>query len=277
MNIGRSVRWHRRSRVLESAPAFGAKFLTCILLLGCALPAGAISPSAALSDFSHQSWNMENGLPQNRVQALAQTSDGFVWLGTEAGLVRFDGFEFMALGRDSVSGLPGNDIRCLSASADGTLWIGTNAGLAQWRAGRLTVLAQRDSAPGHVIRGLAQSGDGLLWVLTEIGLTELGARGPVAVRSPFADSLITNIAADGMGGVWAIAQNRMAIYRGGRWKVPSGAGPQEQIRFVESSGRGLTASAGGNKRQEETYVAASDVAAQFALGKDIPTGRIQTM
>jgi len=220
---------------------------------------------------------MENGLPQNRVQALAQTSDGFLWLGTEAGLVRFDGFEFMALGRDSVSGLPGNDIRCLSASADGTLWIGTNAGLAQWRAGRLTVLAQRDSAPGHVIRGLAQSGDGLLWVLTEIGLTELGARGPVAVRSPFADSLITNIAADGMGGVWAIAQNRMAIYRGGRWKVPSGAGPQEQIRFVESSGRGLTASAGGNKCQEETYVAASDVAAQFALGKDIPTGRIQTM
>ena len=60
---------------------------------------------------------MENGLPQNTVQALLQTRDGFVWLGTEVGLVRFDGNSFQVFDRTSTPALPGNDIHCLLRDA----------------------------------------------------------------------------------------------------------------------------------------------------------------
>jgi len=80
---------------------------------------------------------MENGLPQNTVQALVQTRDGFVWLGTEVGLVRFDGNGFADFDRSSSPALPGNDVRCLLETRDGALWIGTKrrAGAMEGRQG----------------------------------------------------------------------------------------------------------------------------------------------
>src|SRR5208282_3594662 len=71
------------------------------LLLGLAPLASALEPSTSLENYGRQAWAMENGLPQNTVQALAQTKDGFLWLGTEAGLVRFDGVEFQTFDRNS--------------------------------------------------------------------------------------------------------------------------------------------------------------------------------
>ena len=65
------------------------------LLLACAPSAPALEPTTPLASYSRQSWVMENGLPQNTVQALAQTRDGFLWIGTEVGLVRFDGNNFV--------------------------------------------------------------------------------------------------------------------------------------------------------------------------------------
>src|SRR5277367_5781729 len=73
-----------RQRVLRLSVA-------AVLLLCGALGACALEPSTPLKNFGRQSWVLENGLPQNTVQALAQTRDGFLWLGTEVGLVRFDG------------------------------------------------------------------------------------------------------------------------------------------------------------------------------------------
>src|SRR5262249_20447011 len=94
------------------------------------LPARALEPTTPLSSFSRQSWVMENGLPQNTVQALAQTNDGFLWLGTEVGLVRFDGSSFAVFDKTSKPALPGNDVQCLLAAWDGSLWVGTSDGLA---------------------------------------------------------------------------------------------------------------------------------------------------
>ncbi len=115
---------------------------------------------------------MENGLPQNTVQALAQTQDGFLWLGTEAGLVRFDGVEFQTFDRDSVPALPGNDIRCLLASDDGVLWVGTNAGLVRWKDGVLTDYTMQDGLPENGILSLERK-NGTLLVRTEQGAAEM--------------------------------------------------------------------------------------------------------
>jgi len=68
--------------------------LSAALVLVAAHSASALEPTTPLANYARQSWVMENGLPQNTIHALAQTPDGFVWLGTEAGLVRFDGVGF---------------------------------------------------------------------------------------------------------------------------------------------------------------------------------------
>jgi signal transduction histidine kinase/ligand-binding sensor domain-containing protein len=112
---------------------------------------------------------MDNGLPQNTVQALAQTSDGFVWLGTEAGLARFDGIAFKIFDRNSNPALPGSDIRCFLASPDGSLWIGTSGGLARWKDGRMTAFTMQDGLPGNGILSLGEDQDGKLWLWTDQG------------------------------------------------------------------------------------------------------------
>jgi signal transduction histidine kinase/ligand-binding sensor domain-containing protein len=139
------------------------------LLLGYAAVAAALEPSTSLANLGRQAWAMENGLPQNTVQALAQTSDGFLWLGTEAGLVRFDGVAFQTYDRNSNPALPGADIRCLLATAGGALWIGTNAGLAEWKDGKVTAFTSRDGLPGNGILTLGEGANGALWLWTENG------------------------------------------------------------------------------------------------------------
>ena len=124
---------------------------------------------------------MENGLPQNTVQALAQTKDGFLWLGTEAGLVRFDGIEFETYDRSSTPALPGSDIRCLLVARDGALWIGTNAGLVKWKDGAVRTFTTQDGLPGNGIRALEETPNGQLLVSTGVGPAELSGERFVGV------------------------------------------------------------------------------------------------
>ena len=126
---------------------------------------------------------MENGLPQNTVQALAQTKDGFLWLGTEAGLVRFDGVEFQTYDRNSNPALPGSDIRCLLESRGGALWIGTNAGLARWKDGAVTAFTTQDGLPGNGILTISEGEDGKVLVWTEQGPAQREGDRFVAVRT----------------------------------------------------------------------------------------------
>jgi signal transduction histidine kinase/ligand-binding sensor domain-containing protein len=112
---------------------------------------------------------MENGLPQNTIQALLQTRDGFIWFGTEVGLVRFDGNGFVVFDRNSSPALPGSDIRCLRESSDGALWIGTSEGLTRWKDGAVTSFTTRDGLPGNVVRALKDDGQSGMIVETDKG------------------------------------------------------------------------------------------------------------
>jgi len=112
---------------------------------------------------------MENGLPQNTVQTIAQTSDGFVWLGTEVGLVRFDGNSFVLFDQNTKPALPGNDVTCLFGASDGSLWIGTSDGLARLKAGTVTTFTNANGLPGNSIRSVRDGKTGGVIVSTENG------------------------------------------------------------------------------------------------------------
>jgi ligand-binding sensor domain-containing protein/signal transduction histidine kinase len=140
--------------------------LAIALLLGCGLPGLALEPTTPLANYGRQSWGMENGLPQNTVQALVQTRNGFVWLGTEVGLVRFDGNGFAAFDKNSTPALPGSDVRCLLETKDGALWIGTSEGLARWKDGVVTAFTTKDGLPGNSVKSLHLDSDGSIRIET---------------------------------------------------------------------------------------------------------------
>jgi ligand-binding sensor domain-containing protein/signal transduction histidine kinase len=129
--------------------------------------------------FDH--WDTQRGLPHDGVDALAQDGDGFIWLGTQGGLARWDGYRFKVYppDPDGKGGLPDNYIHVLHTDPHGRLWIGTNSG------GLVRYLAQEErfvrvAGLSHAsISALADDGGGGLWVATRGGLDHLFADGHV--------------------------------------------------------------------------------------------------
>src|SRR4026208_1610832 len=113
------------------------------LLLGSCEIAIALDSPRELSRFGHEVWLTENGLPQNTVHAIAQTRDGYVWIGTEEGLARFDGIRFTVFDKQNTPQLKSNYIRTLLADRQGALWIGTAEGLVRMLKGTFTLFTTR--------------------------------------------------------------------------------------------------------------------------------------
>lgn len=191
----------KRLHLLHAPARIPRTLLGCIcpaVLLFCGVSlARAVEPSTSLASYARQSWAMENGLPQNTVQALAQTRDGFIWLGTEAGLVRFDGVAFQVFDRTSNPSLPSGDIRCLLAAGDGTLWIGTSAGLARWKEGAVTVFSTRNGLPNNGIIAIEEATGGTLWVETEQGRARFVGRQFVVSGEDSGETAIMQFTAGG--------------------------------------------------------------------------------
>ena len=117
-----------------------------------------------------QSWGTQAGLPQNSVNAVAQTRDGYLWLGTSDGLARFDGMRFKIWGLEN--GLPSVNITALLEDREGVLWIGTSgSGLCCLKQGRIEVMTASGTQPGSdTINCLEEDATGRLWVGTAGGL-----------------------------------------------------------------------------------------------------------
>lgn len=158
--------------------------IACVLALlaNAPEPALALEPSTPLAQYARQTWLMENGLPQNTVQALAQTRDGYLWVGTEAGLARFDGVAFQVFDRSSIPALPSGDIRCLLAAPDGALWIGTGAGLEKWNGGAVTHYTTHDGLPSNEITAMSFGSADSILVSTAGGEVAVGKQGIVPVQ-----------------------------------------------------------------------------------------------
>jgi ligand-binding sensor domain-containing protein len=124
----------------------------------------ALNPGKALTQYSVTVWSQQQGLPQDTIRAITQTTDGFLWLGTDEGLARFDGYEFVTFGKDP-GGLPSNSITVLAAGPDGSLWIGTPAGLTRYSLGRFRTFTQKDGLPGNAVSALLVDHAGTLWIV----------------------------------------------------------------------------------------------------------------
>jgi ligand-binding sensor domain-containing protein/signal transduction histidine kinase len=219
---------------------------------------------------------MENGLPQNTVTALIQTRQGFVWLGTEAGLVRFDGIGFQVFDRNSNPALSGNDIGCLLEAQDGALWIGTSEGLARWKDEVVTVYSTRDGLPGNGIRALAADSSGQIWVYTDQGLARLSGDKFVAAGDWRPGTAIAAVTGNGSTGFWVEAPQGVAAHLNSSWrKSAEQAGlPADGIEFGAVLNSEETAFA---SKSELVVERGGRVVQRFRAGRELPGGRIQTL
>ena len=131
--------------------------------LACAQCAMALDPALDVSQYAHTAWRVRDGFTQGTINSIAQTADGYLWLGTEFGLYRFDGVRAVPWQPLAGEQLPSNYIRSLLASRDGTLWIGTFKGLASWKDGKLI---QYSTPADQSIDTLVEDDEGTIWVGT---------------------------------------------------------------------------------------------------------------
>lgn len=142
--------------------------LLCLLLPRMADAAGG---AERIEDFSYRVWQARDGLPSSTVQALAQTPDGYLWVGTSNGLSRFDGARFIVFNHLVDQAFQDDSIWSLATGQDGTLWIGTEGGgLIRYRDGVFTVFGLASGLTNLFVRAVCEDRNGILWVGTDRGV-----------------------------------------------------------------------------------------------------------
>ena len=136
-----------------------------ILLLIPSLCQYALDPHKPIDFYIRHAWGLEDGLPQNSIGAIQQTRDGYIWLGTQEGLVRFNGKDFLSYNQGNCKGLPGKyEALIIFEDREGTLWLGTRMGLGCLKNDAFTFFTTANGLSGNDISALAQSPDGFIWV-----------------------------------------------------------------------------------------------------------------
>ncbi len=163
-------------------PAVIAFWLIEVVPAGAEAPAP--DPAKRITQYVHDVWQTENGLPANDVQAIVHARDGFLWLATRGGLVRFDGVSFRVFDMVSTPVFGSDDLSALAEGPDGSLWIASRgAGLYRYLKRHLTSVPGPD--PSHSdLRALALDFSGQLWAGGLGGLLRLEGDQLEAVESP---------------------------------------------------------------------------------------------
>jgi signal transduction histidine kinase/ligand-binding sensor domain-containing protein len=130
------------------------QFATSVYLLVLAAAALASDSRNTLDQYGRQTWLTENGLPQNTVRAILQSRQGYLWLATEGGLVRFDGVRFAVFDTETTPEIKSNNITSLLEDHAGVLWFGTSEGLSRLDNGQFRTYTTADGLPADNIRSL---------------------------------------------------------------------------------------------------------------------------
>ncbi len=150
-------------------------------------------------------WQTGEGLPQNEVQAIAQTPNGYLWIGTRDGLARFDGINFFSFDSKNTPEIKNNSILALCVDRAGTLWVGTEGGGLACLKGRLfSHYSQADGLAGDHVNAIHEGNDGSLWIGTSEGLShfEDGKFSNITKQQGLLSNQIRSICEDQDANLW---------------------------------------------------------------------------
>ncbi|MFT4604113.1 MAG: signal transduction histidine kinase/ligand-binding sensor domain-containing protein [Rhodothermales bacterium] len=209
-----------------------------VVLVACSLASGEIQASDGtgggvlgsrptgsdeLAQVQLDSWNVQHGLPLSAVDRVIQGKNGYLWLATQEGLVRFDGLDFKVY-RKATSGLASNNIYSLHEDEDGTIWVGTrNGGLARYRDGRLESVEVAGLEHANIAAIVGNASTGLLLGLADSTVIHLEITGDAYKTKPL-DALgvagVTSLIQDDSGAIW-IGTRERGLFRYGQGALTS--------------------------------------------------------
>jgi ligand-binding sensor domain-containing protein len=175
------------------------------------LPAFALDPQKTINQYGHNVWFRQNGLPANAVNVGLQGRDGYLWLGTSAGLFRFDGVNFIPVNTNPRDSKVIETISALCISRDSSLWIGTTfSGLRRIKNGIISRYGGSEGLPSRQIRVMLESRAGHIWIGSSYGLYVYNNEKFVAV--PISPTYITALTEDTLGRIWVGTHSGVRIF-----------------------------------------------------------------
>jgi len=239
---------------MAPGPRFVAFGLFAALLASS--PAEALDPAKAVTQYRHEVWKTREGLPQSSAEVLVQTRDGYVWIGTQEGLARFDGSRFVVFDKASTPELRHNRILALLEDRRGRLWIGTEGGgLTVHHEGRFRTFGRTDGLAADIVRALAEDAEGNLWIGTDAGLQSRDERSFTAWGSSegVPAGPVRSLVVDGAGTLWAGTGHGL-VRRSGKRFVPAGLGDAVLSLHAAADGTVLAGTAHGLRLLREGRV-----------------------
>ncbi|MDB6020378.1 MAG: Histidine kinase [Pedosphaera sp.] len=191
-----------------------------------------------LKDFGVRSWGKADGLPDASVTTILQTKDGYLWIGTGAGLARFDGVKFTVVPLPPQGSNGQVSVTALCEDGSGHLWIGSQEqGLFSWADGEAKHFGRAEGLLDEGVRSLTLDGEGRLWIATRRGVNRRDGRkfDAFTTQDGLPDNQVSSVHAARSGTVWITTRGGMCRYADGRitrYHFPTDGQEQEQ-EFLE--------------------------------------------
>ncbi|MBI2838487.1 MAG: ATP-binding protein [Acidobacteria bacterium] len=186
-----------------------ANRLFALVLVAMLSPGDAhcLDPRKPVTQYVHDVWQTEDGLPMSSVGPVVQTPDGYIWVGTQEGLVRFDGARFQIFHKGNTDAIRNNHIAALLAARDGSVWAGTaGGGVTRMHRSRFSHYSTDDGLSGNIVVSICEDRAGGVWFGAAGGGLSYFKDGHF-LQTPFTDQLshavVTSICEDREGRVWA--------------------------------------------------------------------------
>lgn len=193
--------------------------LSATIIFGATEPPAAASPQTDLRLLCDV-WSTENGLPQNTIQAVLQTRDGYLWISTQEGLVRYDGLRFTVFDTRNTKEMRHNNISELFEDRDGRLWIASSGGLLCYDKGKFTSYTTRDGLSSDVIETVLEDRQGNLWIGTSGGGLNRFRNGSFTrftARDGFTSNQVWKLLEDHEGSIWIGTESGLCRFRDGQF------------------------------------------------------------
>ncbi|MFQ3582663.1 MAG: two-component regulator propeller domain-containing protein [Chloracidobacterium sp.] len=222
-----------------------------VILLVSATSASALDPNKALTQYTRRVWTTREGLPLAAIFSIAQTRDGYLWVGTHEGLARFDGITFTVFNRRNTPALTNNRITALCAAPDGALWIGTGGdrffssggvrggGIFRYAQGQWQSFSMANGLPDDIINALTLDTAGTLWIGTAGGLVAFDGQRftHYATRDGLPNLHVAALLPDRRGGLWVGTRDGLAYLQNGQLETVGLRNHTVQALHEDPSGR----------------------------------------
>jgi signal transduction histidine kinase/ligand-binding sensor domain-containing protein len=215
---------------------------------------GFLQPAFAAPAYRFLTWQVEKGLPQNKVTAVAQTQDAYLWVGTYSGLARFDGVRFTVFDDKNTPGMRSSRVTSLFESSDGTLWIGhENGEVTTCKDGKFQPVEIRATWVSRKIFGITEDAARDVWLLNEAGLLARVRDGLVLSPQPGTATKVLSLARAADGTIWVARDGRLSVLEHGLIRAVYVDWPLTNSTYVQGIGAsrdgGLWVSSNGRIRK----------------------------